>query len=305
MAGGRDLAAFDREQVIGEVKLSLKRLRVTHALYLLNQYGLPAVRKIGKFFEDYLPRRLNAASDHQLAALHGTLAMKYARGSFLAEKYAYLNEQDQFRIFISHSATQADKAQDLKDYLEYGGFDCFVAGDDIATAAEWLIEIVSQLEHMDALITLVSDQSNDSPTCNQEVGFALGAGKPVLSVMGDVPPQGLIGSMQAIEWPEETGAKEVSLAAVEALMQQPHVGPKLTNILVKQLVGYDEPQDSFKVIGFCRKALQSSTYLQAWQIFEMKKAARENPEIARFASGRGPELIETLCVDLESKIVSA
>ena len=49
---GQDLAAFDREQVIADVKLSLRRLRVTHALYLLNQYGLPATRKIGKFSID-------------------------------------------------------------------------------------------------------------------------------------------------------------------------------------------------------------------------------------------------------------
>ena len=302
---GQDLAAFDREQVIADVKLSLRRLRVTHALYLLNQYGLPATRKIGKFFEDYLPRRLSAASDHQLAALNGTLSMKYAQGSFLAEKYGYLNDQDQFRIFISHSVADADKAQELKDHLEFGGFDCFVASDDIATASEWLIEIVSQLEHMDALITLVSDKGNESPACNQEVGFALGAGKPVLSVMGEVPPQGLIGSMQAIDWDDEHGAKDVALSAVEALMQQPHVGPKLTNVLVKQLVGYDEPNDSFKVIGFCRKALQSSSYLQAWQIYELKKAARENAEIARFASGRGPELIETLAQELEENALSA
>ena len=305
MAGGQDLAVFNREQVIADIKMVMRRLKVTHCLHLLNHYGLPATCKIGKFYEDYLPRRLEVASDHQLAALNSILAMKYARGSHLAEKYAQLNEKDQFRFFISHSATQAEKAQDLKQYLEYGGFDCFVAGDDIATASEWLVEIITQLEHMDGLISLVTDSSIESPTCNQEVGFALGAGKPVLSVMKDVPPQGLVGALQAIEWQEEDTAKDAALSAIEALMRLPHVGPKLTSLLVKQLVTYDDPDNSFKVIGFCRKALQSSTYLQAWQLFELRKAARENPEIARFASGRGPELIETLAQELEDNTLSA
>lgn len=304
MSEGRDLTVFSKEQTICDIKLILSRIRVTHCLGLLDKSGLSPVRKFGKFYEDYLPRRLGAANVHQLAGLKATLMTKYDQGSYLAGKFSQSNDHEQFRIFISHSTEQAEDALELKDQLEFGGFECFVASDDIATASEWLVEIITQLEHMDALITLVSDHSIESPTCNQEVGFALGAGKPVLSVMDGVPPGGLIGSMQAIERKEGSLPKDVAIEAISALMRLPNIGPQLSSIMVRQLIGYNDPKDSFKVIGFCRKALLASPFLTAGQIFELRKAARENLEIARFASGRGPELIETLCEHLEVKIAN-
>jgi len=293
--------AFDKQQTINDMKLIMRRLRIGHSLELMDKCALPAIPKVGKFHDVYLQARLEAANAHQLAALGAILKSKYGHGSALSEKYALLTAKDQFRIFISHSCEQADEAQELKEQFEYGGISCFVASDDIATASEWLVEIVTQLEHMDALITLVTDQSVQSATCNQEVGFALGAGKPVLSVMSQVPPQGLIGSLQAIERKQDAAPKDVALEAIGALMKSPTMGPKLTSLLVRQLVGYDEPDNSFKIIGFCRKALQQSSHLMAGQIYELRKAARENAEIARFASGRGPELIETLCNEFETK----
>ncbi len=297
--------AFDKQQTINDMKLTMRRLRISYSLELMDKCGLPQVPKVGKFHDIYLQGRLEAANLHQLAALSAILKAKYDHGSALSEKYALLNDKDQFRVFISHSCEQANEAQELKEQLEYGGIDCFVASDDIATASEWLVEIVTQLEHMDALITLVTDQSVQSATCNQEVGFALGAGKPVLSVMDQVPPKGLIGSLQAIERKEESMPKDVALEVIGALMKYPVMGPQLTSLLVHKLVGYDEPDNSFKVIGFCRKALQQSSHLMAGQIYELRKAARENAEIARFASGRGPELIETLCQELEAKTGTA
>lgn len=293
--------AFNKEQSVCDIKLGLRRIRVTHILELLEKCGVPPIPKVGSFHDVYLQKRLDAASVHQLAALSAIIKSKYSEGSFLLEKYSLFQDSDQLRVFISHSAHQEEEAQALKEQLEYGGVECFVAGEDIATASEWLVEIVTQLEHMDVLITLVSENSVVSPTCNQEVGFALGAGKPVLSVMDQLPPAGLIGSMQAIERKEGDLVKDVALEVISALMRLPHLGPQLTSILVRQLVAYDQPRDSFKVIGFCRKALATSPYLLAGQIFELRRAAQENAEIARFASGRGPELIESLCQEFEEK----
>ncbi len=301
MVSGRGVAPFNRSQIIADIQLLMRRLRVSHCLSLLSKYGLPETRKIGKFHEEYLPGRLIAGSDHQLAALNSVLKTKYDNGSALLDKYSNLNDKDQFRLFISHSGTSKHQATLLKEELALGGLSCFVAGDDIASASEWLVEIVTQLEHMDGLVSLLNDQSVVSPTCNQEVGFALGAGVPVISVMKSVPPQGLVGQMQAIEWGEGESLKSVALDVIGWLMSLPDCGPRLTDCLVRQIVTASSPGQSFRIIGFCRKALKSSPYLMAGQIYELRKAARENAEIARFASGRGPELISALCDEFEEK----
>ena len=58
MASGRDVVAFNRQVVIGDIQLVMQRLRISHVLELLTKYGLPETPKIGKFHEVYLPARL-------------------------------------------------------------------------------------------------------------------------------------------------------------------------------------------------------------------------------------------------------
>jgi len=299
---GLFMEAFNKEQTIAEIKLAFKRLKMSHIVSLMDKYGLPSVLKVGSFHEIYLPKRLDNASMHQLAALNASLQSQYLIGGTLDEKYGLQKEEDKFKLFISHSAEQEEEALALKEQFAYGGIDSFVAGDDIEANTEFMVEIVTQLEAMDGLLSLVTDHSVESPTCNQEVGFALGAGKPVISVMSGQVPQGLVGAMQAIERKEGAADKDVALDVIDALMKMPQWGSRLTNLFVRRLVSYESPADSFKIIGFCRKALAFSNSLTAGQIFELRKAARENDQIARFASGRGPELIESLCVDFESKL---
>lgn len=294
--------AFNKEQTIAEIKLAFKRLKMSHIVSLMDKYGLPSVLKVGSFHDIYLPKRLEAASMHQLAALNAALQSQYLVGGALDEKYGLPSEEEIFKLFISHAVSQEEEALALKEQFAYGGIDCFVAGEDIAANTEWLVEIVTELEAMDGLLSLITDRSIESVTCNQEVGFALGAGKPVVSVMNEQAPLGLIGAMQAVERKEGMSDKDVALEVIDALMKLPLWGPRLTNLFVRRLVSYESPSDSFKVIGFCRKALAFSNHLTAGQIFELRKAARENDQIARFASGRGPELIESLCVDFETKL---
>lgn len=301
MASGRDVAAFNRQDAITDIKLVLRRLRVTHCLALLTKYGLPETRKIGQFHEDYLPARLSAASDHQLAALTANLKANYAKGSALSDKYCSLLDQTQLRLFISHAPLGRREAQSLKLQLALAGLTAFTSGEDVITNQEWLVETVAQLEHMDGLLNLVTDQSLTSPAANQEVGFALGAGVPVLNIIKELPPQGLAGSMQMIEWGEEARTKSVALDVIGWMMDQPALGPKLTDLLVRQIVSSGEATDAYRIIGFCRHALKRSKHLLAGQIFELRQAARDNPEIARFASGRGPEMILTLCDEWEDQ----
>ncbi len=295
------MGAFNKHQVIYDIKLSLRRLQITHIVALMDNCGLPDMPKVGGFHDVYLPGRLERSTMHQLAALSAILKSKYGVGKPLHEKYRLMNDEDGFRLFVGHSEDQSDCALALKETFAQGGIDCFVAGDELAEAAGWATDIVAHLKHMNVLVALSSDSAVANPLWNQELGFALGSGKPVISVSDCAPPGGLVGAVQMIERRSFPAVKDLALEIISRLMATPDVGAHLTDVLVRQLVSCVSPRSSFKIIGFCRKALGHSSYLTAGQLFELRRAARENDEIIRFACGRGPELIETMCDEFEQR----
>lgn len=301
---GNDVAAFNKEQAIYEIKLSLRRLQVLHIVELMDNCGLPDIPKVGGFHDVYLPRRLARSTVHQLAALAAILKSKYGVGKPLYEKHSLLNDEDGFRLFIGHTADQADCALALKDVFSQGGVDCFVAGDELAEATDWASDIIAHLKHMHVFVALVSENAGANATWNQKLGFALGSGRPVISVKNGAPPVGLAGVMQHIEGRNAATEKDLALEIVNRVMDHPDHGGHLTDVLVRQLVSCASPRESFRVIGFCRKALAQSRYLTAGQLFELRRAARENDEIIRFAAGRGPELIEHMCDEFEQRLAA-
>lgn len=116
------------------------------------------------------------------------------------------------RVFISHRDQQKIQARDLASELEAYGFSCFVAHDTIAPMAEWRLEIMRGLETMEVMLAFVTDDFSASSWTNQEVGYALGAGKPVVGLkLGKEDPPGFIQHIQAlkakIDTPTDTAAK--------------------------------------------------------------------------------------------------
>ncbi len=116
------------------------------------------------------------------------------------------------RVFISHRDQQKIKARELASALEAYGFSCFVAHDTIAPMAEWRLEIMRGLETMEVMLAFVTDDFSASSWTNQEVGYALGADKPVIGLkLGKEDPPGFIQHIQAlkaqIDTPVDTAAR--------------------------------------------------------------------------------------------------
>ncbi len=127
-------------------------------------------------------------------------------------------KQDMIRVFISHCDMHKAKARELAEALEPFGFTCFVAHDTITPMSEWRLEIMKGLQTMDILLVYLTDDFHDRVWTDQEVGFALGDAKPVLSVkLGVKDPQGFISHIQAvkadIDTPKETAERLVPLLA--------------------------------------------------------------------------------------------
>ncbi len=105
------------------------------------------------------------------------------------------------KVFLSHKSTIKKQAGSLKDDLKGFGISCFVAHKDIKPTRPWEKDIERALCSMDVLVALMSKNFHASEWTDQEVGYALGRGVPVVAVKiganGRVP-YGFMGKAQAL-----------------------------------------------------------------------------------------------------------
>lgn len=105
------------------------------------------------------------------------------------------------RVFLSHKSTIKKTAGNLRSELSDFGISCFVAHKDIKPTRPWQRDIERALSSMHVLVALMSESFHDSEWTDQEVGYALGRGVPVIAAKigrkGQLP-YGFIGTNQAL-----------------------------------------------------------------------------------------------------------
>jgi hypothetical protein len=103
-----------------------------------------------------------------------------------------------FRLFLSHLAVHKVEVSKLKIHLKNLGVDAFVAHEDIEPSKEWINEIELALRSMHALAALLTEKFHESLYTDQEIGWALGRGVPVIPVKMGMTPYGLAGKYQGV-----------------------------------------------------------------------------------------------------------
>ena len=106
--------AFDKDLAIDDIQFGLNQLGIANVLQLMDKYGLPKVLKSGSFYESYVPKRLDQASPHQLAALTSYIKAHTKTGVSLDEMASRLRDDNAFGLFISHSQSQEAEALAVK-----------------------------------------------------------------------------------------------------------------------------------------------------------------------------------------------
>lgn len=103
-----------------------------------------------------------------------------------------------FRLFISHSAKYKAFAQDIQEKVSRYKISAFVAHMDISPTAEWQLQIELALRECDALAALLTPDFHSRVWTDQEVGWVLGLGKPVIGVRLGADPYGFLGKYQGL-----------------------------------------------------------------------------------------------------------
>lgn len=126
-------------------------------------------------------------------------------------------DKGNYRLFLSHSSTIRAELAIIKRELAMYGVAAFLAHDDIEPTAEWQEEIIKALKSMDSLAAFITPEFNASVWCQQEIGFALGRGVPIVSVkIGDIPA-GFAGRYQALR----ANWNEMTFEIMKALLKKP------------------------------------------------------------------------------------
>ncbi|MGB6977792.1 MAG: toll/interleukin-1 receptor domain-containing protein, partial [Candidatus Acidiferrales bacterium] len=180
-----------------------------------------------------------------------------------------------FRLFISHTAANKESAHRLKEGLAQYHIAAFVAHDDIEPAKEWESEIERALRTTDALAAIITSDFAASRWCDQEVGYALGRGKPVLPLCKDaVIPHGFLGKYQACKargLPTATVAEQV----YNLLLNNELTFQRMSDAVVDRMV----TSGSFDTSRRTMKLLEKLPRLSDSQVTKLIQASETNSQV--------------------------
>lgn len=178
---------------------------------ILEQFGC----KTEEFWDSdrykYCMSKIKALSDKDLSELH-----KFLTGGQPDDPLDVQPWEDQkLKLFISHLAKHRSFVGEVKQSLIPYGIDAFVAHDSIKPSNEWVDVIEAALGTCDAAIAFLHDGFQNSPWCDQEIGYILARRVPVLPLMFEIQPYGFLGKYQSARCIHKIGEKYVSYTPAE------------------------------------------------------------------------------------------
>lgn len=226
--------------------------------------------------EAYALEFTRAASDDVLLELADHFSIATGLTSDLAQqpRPAFWGDNT-FPLFVSHLASEKVYATELQSELRNFGISAFVAHKDITPTLEWQKEIEIALSTCGAAVALLHKGFHASNWTDQELGYAMGRGVPVFSVLLGEAPYGFIGKFQAfsgIAKPTSSLAREI----FDALRKHSRTRDSMADVLMALF----EASRSFAQANARMAYLQD---LEVWkpEFFDrLDKALESNGQIA-------------------------
>lgn len=142
-----------------------------------------------------------------------------------------------FQVFLSYASEDLAFAEALADALESEGLRTFLAPRGVSGGSDWRVRLRDELDHCNACIAVLTDAFRRSRWCDQEVGYAMGSGRPVIPVRPastDPAPYGLLGSIQAVPF-DGLPAAQRATAVFDALLGRHETHQHLVEVAVAGL----------------------------------------------------------------------
>lgn len=265
-----------RVAAILECAARLDELDATVVDVILAEYGLESVTPTG----DHSPRErlmpiLRAADTRTLLAMADFLMQ--SRAVLLDEEPPFHGQG--LRLFFSHLSRSHGFVESVSTVLEHLGIEVLVAHQDIRPSHDWQAVLASGLDQCDGLVAFVETGFRESEWCDQEIGWALGRHRPVLSLFREqVTPYGLAGRIQGQSYegdaPSAVATKIISWAGDDDPLRR-----RLLESLVQTLENSPNFDTTREVVRLLREL--PATALSSDLVDRLSKAATSNPQVEK------------------------
>ena len=192
----------ERIKLIEEATDSLASRPLNRIQLHLREFGIKVTNWDDYYtsdIESYCTDQLADAEDDALRALHEFLLGDDA-GAAVRSREGSPWGTAPTKVFISHLYERRHLAGETKDILgRWFGMDAFVAHDDIHPSKTWREVIKDGLRTCDFFVAMLDDGYHASQWCDQEAGWALARGIPIMPVR----PRGFDRSTARDGWLEE------------------------------------------------------------------------------------------------------
>ena len=182
-------------------------------------------------------------------------------------------------LFVTHAHEDTEAANETKEALRTIGFAGFVAHQDIEPTREWEDEILRNLRTCVGLVVVSTSYGRSSAWVNQEIGFAVGRGVPVIAVDRGSPPWGMLYRFQSLRW-------KVAGAEIDSLDARKYNIPKLYRALENVGIGTRDlliegigQSDSFEEARVTATLLAGQGELRRDQAVRLATLSAENVNI--------------------------
>jgi hypothetical protein len=192
-----------------------------------------------------------------------------------------------FRLFITHLAAHRQFAAELQGHLQGSGISSFVAHNDIEPTREWQNEIETALSTCDALAALLHPDFHKSNWTDQEIGYAMGRGVPVVTVRFGQDPYGFVGRFQAFNGNSKPSAA-IAAELFDAFRAGKETQKRMSNVIVDMFV----ESGSFKEAKTYMRYLEELTAWDSAFATRIRSAVKHNGQVS--GSFGVPERVEAL-----------
>ncbi len=251
---------------------------------ILDQHGMMTTDMWDGDKRPYVIQMIKASSDIELETLYSYLTSESDHSTPGKSPF----KGDRLRLFLSHLALHRELVGAAGQRLAQYGIEAFVAHDNIEPSLEWQQVIEAALSDCDAMAVFLHEGFRDSLWCDQEVGWALGRGRPMLPLAFDLNPYGFMAKLQALKCAGMHGI-HVGDAIAEWLVKVPTLHAALAESLSHAL----RHSSSWDFTRMLVPLLEQVTTFTEDQLARMEEAAQVNVDVRECNIGmtRGPEWV--------------
>jgi len=185
-------------------------------------------------------------------------------------------EAGTFRLFVSHTSENRERAARLRETLALWGVEAFVAHDAIEPTRDWKNVIEAALLTCDALCAVFTPDFHESLWCDQEIGFARARGILIVPLKAGADPHGFVREIQAVPTAGAT-AVTVTERLFEALAKSPTTANRMAPAIVRRYeksTNFANTEASFLLMQRIPKSAWTPAMIE-----QVERAAVENMQV--------------------------